>query len=287
MRTSWMTSGIHAAYLAGATAFIGGAAASAQEVIGVAAVVRNEVDQALATRVIRINAGENITHDEVVKTGPDSAAKLVFSDNTNLAMGPGSTLTLNKFVYSGEHTYEKATFQLVKGAFRFTTGGSDKRAYEIKTPTATIGVRGTAMDILVDDQTLITTVVLQHGAGSVCNSGGCVQLTQVGQTATATSNSVSNTSGTGGTGGTGAWTFSKSVGQQDSSLQQSLLQPTSFEVAMATNASRGDGTGGNGPGGNGPGGSGFGGNGSGGIGAGGGGGGGSFSSPVGTSASPN
>ena len=77
--------------------------------------------------------------DEVVKTGMESAAKLVFSDNTNLSMGPGSAVTLNKFVYSGAGSYEKATFQLVKGAFRFTTGGSDKRAYEIKTPTATIG----------------------------------------------------------------------------------------------------------------------------------------------------
>ena len=132
---------IRAGCVAGIIAFNVVALAEAEEAIGVAAVVRNQVDQALPTRVIPINVGENITRDEVVKTGMESAAKLVFSDNTNLSMGPGSAVTLNKFVYSGAGSYEKATFQLVKGAFRFTTGGSDKRAYEIKTPTATIGVR--------------------------------------------------------------------------------------------------------------------------------------------------
>ena len=308
MGMRWMTSGIHAAYLAGATAFFGIAAARAGEAIGVAAVVRNEVDQALPTRVIRIDAGENITRDEVVKTGPDSAAKLVFSDNTNLSMGPGSTLTLNKFVYSGANTYEKATFELAKGVFRFTTGASDKHAYEIKTPTAMIGVRGTVLDISVDAQTSTTIVLLQEGAADVCmvsldrgrygrdrdsvgNAAGCAHLSQAGQTATATSKSVSTTRGAAGAGGAGdaggagGWSFSKSVGEED----QSLLQPTSFAVAMSTNASPGVGTDGNGTGSANTGGNGFGGSGPGGIGAGGGGsvGGGSFFPPVGISVSPN
>ena len=252
-----VTVGIRKGCLAGIIAFSGITLGRAEEVIGVAAVVRNEVDQALPTRVIRINAGENISRDEVVKTGADSGAKLVFSDNTNLSMGPGSTVTLNKFVYSGASRYEKATFQLVKGAFRFTTGASDKRAYEIKTPTATIGVRGTVLDIRVDAQTSNTLVVLQEGAASVCmisvqcdrnrpdydrcerdrrdrdrrdrdnagNAVGCKQLTEVGQTATATSTFVSNTSGSEGAGG---WSFSNSVGDDPS-----LLQSTTFAAVTS------------------------------------------------------
>lgn len=299
-----VTVGIRKGCLAGIIAFSSITLARAEEAIGVAAVVRNEVDQALPTHVIRINAGENITRDEVVKTGSDSSTKLVFSDNTNLSMGPGSTLTLNKFVYSGANNYEKATFQLAKGVFRFTTGASDKHAYEIKTPTAVIGVRGTVLDIKVDAQTSNTIVVLQEGAADVCmvsvgrdrhrrdrdnvgNSAGCVHLSQVGQTATATSKSVSNNRGAAGSGGigdagdTGGWSFSKSVGED-----QSLLQPTSFAVAMSTNASRGDGAGGNG---NGTGGNGFDGIGSGGFAGGGLGGsrGPFFLFPPGRSVSPN
>jgi hypothetical protein len=275
--------GIRTGCLAGTIAFNVIALAEAEEAIGVAAVVRNQVDQALATRVVPINVGENLTRDEVVKTGTESAAKLVFSDNTNLSMGPGSAVTLNKFVYSGASSYEKATFQLVKGAFRFTTGASDKRAYEIKTPTATIGVRGTILDIRVDPLTSNTLVLLQEGAADVCivpirrdrekggNVARCQHLTQVGQTATATSTSVSNT----GPGGAGGWNFSDSVGQDPS-----LLQPTVFAAATSPSGQNGDGYNGSGPGHLGPMGN--------GSGGGGGGGGGSvFPSTAGPSASPN
>ena len=230
-----VTVGIRKGCLAAIIALSGFTLARAEEMIGVAAVVRNEVDQALPTRVIRISAGENITRDEVVKTGPDSATKLVFSDNTNLSMGPGSTVTLNKFVYSSASRYEKATFQLVKGAFRFATGASDKHAYEIRTPTATIGVRGTVLDIRVDAKGSETLVVLREGAASVCmvavgHAAACKQLTEVGQTATATSESVSTTRGVGGPGGAegGGWSFSNSVGEDPS-----LLQPISFAAAIS------------------------------------------------------
>jgi hypothetical protein len=283
-----VTVGIRKGYLAGIIAFNAITLAQAEEVIGVAAVVRNEVDQALPTRVIRINAGENISRDEVVKTGPESGAKLVFSDNTNLSMGPGSTVTLNKFVYSGASRYEKATFELVKGAFRFTTGASDKRAYEIQTPTATIGVRGTVLDIRVDAKVSDTLVVLQEGAASVCtvsvecdrdrpdydrcerdrrerdrrdrdrrdrdnvaNAAGCKQLTEVGQTATATSQSVSISRGAGGSGaaeGAGGWSFSNAVGDDPS-----LTQAISFQAAMLNgNAPTGTAPGGAAPSGSAP-----------------------------------
>jgi hypothetical protein len=272
MKLRGMAGGVRTGCVAGIIAFSGVGLAEAGETIGVAAVVRNDVDQALPTRVVPINVGESLIRDEVVKTGAGSAAKLVFSDNTNLSMGPGSTLTLNKFVYSGASNYEKATFQLAKGAFRFTTGASDKRAYEIKTPTATIGVRGTILDIRVDPVTLNTFVLLQEGAADVCIKAGiCRHLTQAGQTATATSGSVSNT----GPQGVGGWTFSDSVGQDPS-----LLQPTVFASATSPSGQNGDGH--NGDNGSGPGSF-----GTAGSGAGGGGGGSVFPSTGGGSASPN
>jgi hypothetical protein len=71
---------------------------------------------------------------------------------------------------------------MVSGAFRFVTGHSAKTAYKITTPLATIGVRGTILDIL--SQRGSSTVVLQEGAASVCTlSFQCMQLTQPGDTA--------------------------------------------------------------------------------------------------------
>jgi len=75
---------------------------------------------------------------------------------------------------------------LTTGAFRFVTGHSEKTAYKINTSVATIGVRGTILDIL--SQRGKTTVVLQEGASRVCAIGGqCTELTQPGDTAVITS----------------------------------------------------------------------------------------------------
>ena len=74
---------------------------------------------------------------------------------------------------------------LTSGAFRFVTGHSEKAAYKITTPLATIGVRGTTLDILSErGQTIVN---LQVGNALVCTlSFRCVSLTQPGDTAVIT-----------------------------------------------------------------------------------------------------
>jgi FecR protein len=123
--------------------------------------------------------------DEVVRTGNDSAARFVMADSTNLSIGPSATIKLDRTVFNDEHSYRDIAIQLTTGAFRFITGHSEKAAYKITTPLATIGVRGTILDIL--SQRGRTTVVLQEGAASVCTLNfQCIQLTQVGDTAVVT-----------------------------------------------------------------------------------------------------
>ena len=77
------------------------APADAQERIGRAAVIRNDVSQ-IAPRVIKISTGDEIFRDETVRTAADSDAKFVLRDDTNLSLGPGSTLKLDRAVFSGE-----------------------------------------------------------------------------------------------------------------------------------------------------------------------------------------
>ena len=89
-------------------------------------------------------------------------------------------------MFNDEHSYRDIAIRLTTGAFRFVTGHSEKTAYKISTPLATIGVRGTILDIL--SQRGQTIVVLQEGASRVCTTGGqCIELTQPGDTAIITS----------------------------------------------------------------------------------------------------
>jgi hypothetical protein len=162
---------------------------AADERIGVAAVVRNKVSQ-LEPQVTRIAKGDEVVRNEVVRTAADSDARFVFRDDTNLSLGPGSTLKLDRTVFDDPKAGDIA-IKLTLGAFRFVTGNSNKEAYEIKTPLATLGVRGTTLDILVQKRRNI--IVLRAGKVTVCllGPGKCVDLNHEGDTANITANGKS------------------------------------------------------------------------------------------------
>jgi len=162
------------------------APAYAQTRVGEAAVVKNEVLRVAGPSTTQIKVGDGLVRDETVRTGIDSATRLVMADSTNLSLGPNATLKLDRTVFDDEHHYREVAVRMTSGAFRFVTGHSDKAAYKITTPVATIGVRGTTLDIL--SQRGQTIVNLQDGAASVCTTSfECIQLTRPGDTAIITS----------------------------------------------------------------------------------------------------
>jgi hypothetical protein len=168
------------------TAAIAASEAQAQSRVGEAAVIQNEVVRVAGSGNSQINVGDGVLRDEIVHTGLDSAARLVMAYSTNLSLGPNATLKLDRTVFNDEHSYRDIAVGLTSGAFRFVTGHSEKAAYKITTPLATIGVRGTILDILsLRGQ---STVVLQDGMALVCTlSFQCISLTQPGDTAIITS----------------------------------------------------------------------------------------------------
>jgi hypothetical protein len=147
-------------------------AAAAQDRIGVAAVIRNEVVRVEQARLTPISVGDGVVRNETVRTGADSDAKLVLLDDTNLSIGPSATLTLDRTVFSGGSSYRQLSVRLSAGAFRFISGHSPKDAYQVRTPLATLAVRGTTVDILVQRNRSIFT--LQDGQGSVRTNNGQV-----------------------------------------------------------------------------------------------------------------
>jgi ferric-dicitrate binding protein FerR (iron transport regulator) len=182
--------------------------AHAQARVGEAAVVKNEVLRVAGPATTQINVGDGLLRDETVRTGAESATRLVMSDSTNLSIGPNSTLKLDRTVFNDEHSYREIAIRLTTGAFRFVTGHSEKAAYKITTPLASIGVRGTILDILSTRGR--TVVELQEGQARVCTTGGqCIELLQPGDTAVITSTggkvTISRTT-------TSPWTFAAVCG---------------------------------------------------------------------------
>ena len=61
------------------------APAHAQTRVGEAAVVKNEVLRVAGPSTTQINVGDGLVRDETVRTGIDSATRLVMADSTNLS----------------------------------------------------------------------------------------------------------------------------------------------------------------------------------------------------------
>jgi len=153
--------------LAGLLAIGASGPARAVEPIGSTTVAQNQVTRELGGASGALTQGDSVFLNEVVKTGADSLAKFVFVDSTNLAVGPISRVVLDRFVFEGDPSAQKVAVNLAKGVFRFTTGGLEKKAYTINTPTAAIGVRGTILDIAVRNAA-DTRVTLVEGLALVC-----------------------------------------------------------------------------------------------------------------------
>jgi hypothetical protein len=169
--------------LAGGLACAPAAMAEATKV-GEAEIIRNEVVNVGEAELIPINVGDDLLRDAVIRTSTDSDARFGLIDNTKLTLGPGSTLKIDRAVYSDDSHYKQITIRLTEGAFRFITGNSGKKSYRIETPTASIGVRGTILDIRISEKQ--TLVALQDGKASVCAASKCTQLLERGHTANVT-----------------------------------------------------------------------------------------------------
>lgn len=129
------------------------------------------------SRVLQVKG--DVFMGDRVETGKSGQAQLLFLDDTRMVIGPNSQLVIDSFVYKGS-TASRFGISAVKGAFRFITGSSEKQAYLIKTPTATIGVRGTRFDFTVDGDGA-TNFALYEGSVALCDRTGtgrrCANIT--------------------------------------------------------------------------------------------------------------
>ena len=115
--------------------------------IGSVASVRNKVEGIRGGRPRSLSSGSAVYSQELIRSGEASVADLVFVDHTKLSVGPKSEVRLDKFVYNPDKGTGKVVVEATRGAYRFVTGVQDHKNYELKTPYASIGVRGTIVEV--------------------------------------------------------------------------------------------------------------------------------------------
>jgi hypothetical protein len=116
--------------------------------------------------------------NEALRTDDESAIHVRFVDGSELSVEAQSELVLSDYVFDG--TASKGLLNLNDGLFHFTSNGNDDQGVKLRTPVATIGVRGTEFLVHVDrdDATIIDILsgeveAVPHGKGKavICRAG--------------------------------------------------------------------------------------------------------------------
>ncbi len=105
----------------------------------------------------------------LLSTSPRGALEVTFSDGSRLSMGGASNVVVDEYVYAGPGGTGRQTVRYTKGFFRFVSGTIPKDKVQIQTPTVNIGIRGTVLRTVVDEDGT-TTVGVDDGSITVTSN---------------------------------------------------------------------------------------------------------------------
>jgi hypothetical protein len=149
------------ALLLGAGFTVGLADAAAATKVGVTAAVNPAATGRPPNSKERVlYVGVDMQANERVRTSKTGRVQLLFGDGSAMTIGPNSDLVIDAFVYDPKRPEKigKLAFSVAKGVFRFVGGRISKRStVTIKTPSATLGIRG---GVAIIDATRGTYILL-------------------------------------------------------------------------------------------------------------------------------
>lgn len=123
---------------------------------------------------------------DTVRTGA-GRVKIVFVDESTVSVTEQSKLVIDSFVFDPNPKKSKMALKFASGTVRFATGkGMPKNNINLRTPSATIAVRGTDFTSTVDDFGKSLIILLPEEDGSVgeitvSNAAGVVILNRAFQ----------------------------------------------------------------------------------------------------------
>lgn len=162
------------------TAFSAFAVDADPKVVGRAAIVQDVVKGRTTLTDERVIKLDDILYfQEQVVTGPKSKAVIEFRDGTTLELGPNGALTIDKMVFDPEGGKKDKAVSISRGLFRLVSGAAAPDSNTtIKTPSGTIGIRGSVVaGIVPSDASQPTVIVGASGSFTATSNGGTTSFT--------------------------------------------------------------------------------------------------------------
>jgi hypothetical protein len=153
--------------------------AGAADNAGRAVFVRGGVTAEAAAQKRPVKARDPIFQQDVLEAADGASARFVMRDKSMLALQPGTVVSISEYQFKPDDpAADRMVTGVVKGSLRALTGLVDKRGKEevmLKTQIATIGVRGTAIRVILfaDGHQEVTFDI---GRGYVENAAGRIDL---------------------------------------------------------------------------------------------------------------
>ncbi|WP_123193776.1 FecR domain-containing protein [Pannonibacter phragmitetus] len=113
--------------------------------VGVATAVNPQAQGTAPGAGVRtIMLGNNIYHNERIRTGGTGLVQVLFVDGSTFTVGANSDLVIDEFVFDPEAGTGKLVASMGKGVARFVGGklSKNKGGVNVRTPVGTIGIRG-------------------------------------------------------------------------------------------------------------------------------------------------
>lgn len=95
---------------------------------------------------IPVTSGFQLDQGDVLVTGKTGRVGVTFLDNTRMALGPGSRITVSEFAYDRSRQTGSFVTSVERGSLGVVSGTiakSKRDAMRVRTPTSMLGVRGT------------------------------------------------------------------------------------------------------------------------------------------------
>jgi len=147
--------------------------------VGDVARARGNVGAHSSGTLRQLIVGSDILFYDTILTGDDSRAEITFKDETQLFLGDNSELIIDELIYE-PGVKSSAAITLTSGVFRMISGKVNKvdgGQLTMRTPIATIGIRGTDFWGLQEEDKL-TMVLIDNGILDISNGSETVTLDQ-------------------------------------------------------------------------------------------------------------
>ncbi|MDU8944949.1 FecR family protein [Ovoidimarina sediminis] len=97
---------------------------------------------------IAAESGEPVEQGDLLETTDIGLMHVLLNDETRVVVGPGTSLSIDAaLVGDDDGTFENLAVGFTVGIMRMITGNSESEAYNIETPTSTLGIRGSAFEM--------------------------------------------------------------------------------------------------------------------------------------------